>query len=329
MTGANDCVVSLKGVDIYHTDDPFSNLSERTCMRDGELVLADVNLEVSKGEFVYLIGRVGSGKSSLLKTLYAEIPLLKGEGEVAGFGLRRLKRKNIPYLRRNIGIVFQDSVLDARLTVSENLRSRAAFYGITGKNAKITIEKIAEEFRLTDLLKRPYGKLSGGQRRRVDIARVLIHEPELLFMDEPTTGLDPATRGLVWEIVDNRLKNGLTVFLTTHYMEESVRADKVVVIDEGKIIVSGSPDELKNRYAHDKMRIVTDKNETTERLLYDKFGNFLYKNGAYEVNIPHTYSALNFLQENEVKDFEILKGNMDDVFLNVTGKTIGATGEVK
>ena len=285
----------------------------------------NISFTVEKGSLFAFLGVNGAGKSTTINILSGALNPSAGEVTICG----KVLEKEPEEVKKRIGIVFQDSVLDARLTVSENLRSRAAFYGITGKNAKITIEKIAEEFRLTDLLKRPYGKLSGGQRRRVDIARALIHEPELLFMDEPTTGLDPATRGLVWEIVDNRLKNGLTVFLTTHYMEESVRADKVVVIDEGKIIVSGSPDELKNRYAHDKMRIVTDKNETTERLLYDKFGNFLYKNGAYEVNIPHTYSALNFLQENEVKDFEILKGNMDDVFLNVTGKTIGATGEVK
>lgn len=292
----------------------------------GQLKAVDnISFTVEKGSLFAFLGVNGAGKSTTINILSGALNPSAGEVTICG----KVLEKEPEEVKKRIGIVFQDSVLDARLTVSENLRSRAAFYGITGKNAKITIEKIAEEFRLTDLLKRPYGKLSGGQRRRVDIARALIHEPELLFMDEPTTGLDPATRGLVWEIVDNRLKNGLTVFLTTHYMEESVRADKVVVIDEGKIIVSGSPDELKNRYAHDKMRIVTDKNETTERLLYDKFGNFLYKNGAYEVNIPHTYSALNFLQENEVKDFEILKGNMDDVFLNVTGKTIGATGEVK
>lgn len=292
----------------------------------GQLKAVDnISFTVEKGSLFAFLGVNGAGKSTTINILSGALNPSAGEVTICG----KVLEKEPEEVKKRIGIVFQDSVLDARLTVSENLRSRAAFYGITGKNAKITIEKIAEEFRLTDLLKRPYGKLSGGQRRRVDIARALIHEPELLFMDEPTTGLDPATRGLVWEIVDNRLKNGLTVFLTTHYMEESVRADKVVVIDEGKIIVSGSPDELKNRYAHDKMRIVTDKNETTERLLYDKFGNFLHKNGAYEVNIPHTYSALNFLQENEVKDFEILKGNMDDVFLNVTGKTIGATGEVK
>ena len=292
----------------------------------GQLKAVDnISFTVEKGSLFAFLGVNGAGKSTTINILSGALNPSAGEVTICG----KVLEKEPEEVKKRIGIVFQDSVLDARLTVSENLRSRAAFYGITGKNAKITIEKIAEEFRLTDLLKRPYGKLSGGQRRRVDIARALIHEPELLFMDEPTTGLDPATRGLVWEIVDNRLKKGLTVFLTTHYMEESVRADKVVVIDEGKIIVSGSPDELKNRYAHDKMRIVTDKNETTERLLYDKFGNFLYKNGAYEVNIPHTYSALNFLQENEVKDFEILKGNMDDVFLNVTGKTIGATGDDK
>ncbi len=285
----------------------------------------DISFTVGKGSLFAFLGVNGAGKSTTINILSGALNPSAGEVTICGKALEKEPEE----VKKRIGIVFQDSVLDARLTVSENLRSRAAFYGITGKNAKITIEKIAEEFRLTDLLKRPYGKLSGGQRRRVDIARALIHEPELLFMDEPTTGLDPATRGLVWEIVDNRLKNGLTVFLTTHYMEESVRADKVIVIDEGRIIVSGSPDELKNRYAYDKMRIVTDKNETSERLLSENFGNFVYKNGAYEVNIPDTYSSLKFLRDNEIKDFEILKGNMDDVFLNVTGKSIGTSGEVK
>ena len=222
----------------------------------GQLKAVDnISFTVEKGSLFAFLGVNGAGKSTTINILSGALNPSAGEVTICG----KVLEKEPEEVKKRIGIVFQDSVLDARLTVSENLRSRAAFYGITGKNAKITIEKIAEEFRLTDLLKRPYGKLSGGQRRRVDIARALIHEPELLFMDEPTTGLDPATRGLVWEIVDNRLKNGLTVFLTTHYMEESVRADKVVVIDEGKIIVSGSPDELKNRYAHDKMRIVTDR----------------------------------------------------------------------
>lgn len=285
----------------------------------------DISFTVEKGSLFAFLGVNGAGKSTTINILSGALNPSAGEVTICG----KVLEKEPEEVKKRIGIVFQDSVLDARLSVAENLRSRAAFYGITGKNAKITIEKIAEEFRLTELLKRPYGKLSGGQRRRVDIARALIHEPELLFMDEPTTGLDPATRGLVWEIVDNRLKNGLTVFLTTHYMEESVRADKVVVIDEGKIIVSGSPDELKNRYAHDKMRIVTDQDEKWEKIISEKFGNFRYKTGAYEVELPDCVSSLEFLGENKVKDFEILKGNMDDVFLNVTGKTISASGDDK
>lgn len=292
----------------------------------GQLKAVDnISFTVEKGSLFAFLGVNGAGKSTTINILSGALNPSAGEVTICG----KVLEKEPEEVKKRIGIVFQDSVLDARLTVSENLRSRAAFYGITGKNAKITIEKIAEEFRLTDLLKRPYGKLSGGQRRRVDIARALIHEPELLFMDEPTTGLDPATRGLVWEIVDNRLKNGLTVFLTTHYMEESVRADKVVVIDEGKIIVSGSPDELKNRYAHDKMRIVTDQDEKWEKIISEKYGNFSYKTGAYEVEIPDCVSSLEFLGEHKVQDFEILKGNMDDVFLNVTGKTISASGDDK
>ena len=217
MTGANDCVVSLKGVDIYHTDDPFSNLSERTCMRDGELVLADVNLEVSKGEFVYLIGRVGSGKSSLLKTLYAEIPLLKGEGKVAGFGLRRLKRKNIPYLRRNIGIVFQDLQLLTDRNVFENLRY---VMKATGWKRDMEINaRIEQVLRLVGLEMKHYKmpvELSGGDQQRLVIARALLNSPKLILADEPTGNLDPVTADSIVRLFHDIAASGTAVIMSTH-----------------------------------------------------------------------------------------------------------------
>ena len=161
----------------------------------------------------------------------------------------------------------------------------------------------------------------------MDIARALLNSPDVLFLDEPTTGLDPATRGLVWELIEKQRAKGLTVFLTTHYMEEAAKADTVVIIDEGRIKVQGTPDALKNDYSCDVMRLVTPKSAATEDLLNSANLNYSYASGAYSVKLHTLNEAVDFLNDHRFEDFEILKGNMDDVFLNVTGKKIGGDYE--
>ncbi|MBR1747137.1 MAG: ABC transporter ATP-binding protein [Clostridia bacterium] len=287
----------------------------------GEVKAVDgISFTVRRGSLFAFLGVNGAGKSTTINILCGALTPTSGEIEVCGYDVRTKPQE----VKKRVGIVFQDAVLDAGLSVIENLSSRAALYGYSPAECKARVERVLEEFRLTDIKKRPYGKLSGGQRRRVDIARALMHDPELLFLDEPTTGLDPATRELVWELIDEQRKKGLTVFLTTHYMEESARAEKVVVIDEGKVIVTGSPEELKSRYASDVLRVITERSSATDSL-FDGYGmTYSYENGAYEVRLKDLRDGVRVLQENpRFSDFEIKKGTMDDVFLRVTGKTIG------
>ncbi len=210
-------VVRLRDVAIYHADDPFGSVSEKKLLQQGEMVLSEVNLTVRPGEFVYLIGRVGSGKSSLLKTLYAEMQLLTGEGEVAGFDLRKLRRKDIPYLRRKIGIVFQDYQLLTDRNVFMNL-----YYVMkaTGwKNESEIRERIDKVLGMVELGAKSYKmpfELSGGEQQRLVIARALLNRPEVLLADEPTGNLDPVTADGIMKLFQKIAENGCAVVMSTH-----------------------------------------------------------------------------------------------------------------
>lgn len=210
-------VIRLKGVSIYHADDPFGSYPPERLVRDGELILSDIDLEVHEGEFVYLIGRVGSGKSSLLKTLYAELQLLQGEGEVVGFDLRCLRRKDIPYLRRRIGIVFQDYQLLTDRNVFMNL-----YYVMkaTGwKHESEIRERIDQVLNLVDLGAKSYKmpfELSGGEQQRLVIARALLNDPQVLLADEPTGNLDPVTAEGIMQLFEEIACRGCAVVMSTH-----------------------------------------------------------------------------------------------------------------
>ncbi len=210
-------VVKLKNVSIYHADDPFGSCSPSKLIKRGELVLSDVNLKVAAGEFVYLLGRVGSGKSTLLKTLYAEMPLLAGQGIVAGFDLRKLRRKDIPYLRRRIGIVFQDYQLLTDRNVFMNL-----YYVMraTGWKSETQIrERIDRVLGLVDLGAKTYKmpfELSGGEQRRLVIARALLNDPKVLLADEPTGNLDPVTAEEIIQLFRKIAARGCAVVMSTH-----------------------------------------------------------------------------------------------------------------
>ena len=224
-------------------------------------------------------------------------------------------------IKRMLGVVFQDSVLDKPLTVEENLMSRAALYGITGNAFDKRLQELVEILDFDEFLNRPVGKLSGGQRRRIDIARALLHRPEILILDEPTTGLDPQTRRLIWSVVSSfRKDENMTVFLTTHYMEEAAEADYVVIIDDGKISAEGTPLELKNTYTGDYITIydVDEKDIKALDLEYERIRN------GYRISVPNTKAATGLIIRNPqlFNDYEITKGKMDDVFLAVTGKTL-------
>ena len=229
-------------------------------------------------------------------------------------------------ITRKLGVVFQNSVLDQALSVRDNLRCRAALYGITGKDFAARLEELAGLLDFGDLLGRTVGKLSGGQRRRIDIARALLHRPEILILDEPTTGLDPQTRRLLWNVIATlRKKEGMTVFLTTHYMEEAADADYVVILDAGKISAEGTPLELKNRYTGDFITLYGQSEEVAKTLGV----NYEMLRGAIRLSVPDPAAATGLIVAHpEVFcDYEITKGKMDDVFLAVTGKKLGGGAE--
>ena len=230
-------VIRLRGVTIYHTDDPFGSRSEKKLLQQGELILSDLNFDINAGEFVYLIGRVGSGKSSLLKTLYAELQLIEGEGYVAGFDLRKLKRREIPMLRRRIGIVFQDYQL---LTVRNVFMNLYYVVKATGwKNESEIRKRIDEVLKVVSLEAKGYKmpfELSGGEQQRLVIARALLNRPRLLLADEPTGNLDPLTAEGIIRLFQEIARQGCAVVMSTHntaLIEEY--PSRTILFSKGKI----------------------------------------------------------------------------------------------
>lgn len=280
----------------------------------------DVSFKVKEGELFAFLGVNGAGKSTTINIISGTLNKDFGSVKVCGYDLD----SNADKIKSIIGIVFQNSVLDKKLTVYDNLKSRAALYGIFGAEFKSRLEEICKLFEIKDILKRPLGKLSGGQKRRIDIARALFHNPKLLILDEPTTGLDPKTRKIVWSVIEKlRKENGLTVLLTTHYMEEAADADYVVILDSGKKVAEGTPHELKSLYANDYIRVYSDVDKAEK--LFAGLGYKVKRERDYiEAELKSTSEAAEIIKNNpEVfADFEVLKGNMDNVFLKVTGKDL-------
>lgn len=280
------------------------------------LAVDEISFEVKEGEFFAFLGENGAGKSTTINMLCTILEKTSGDVRVFDYKLG----KDDDLIRDSIGIVFQNSVLDNKLTVKENLYTRAAYYGLSKKETAKRLEPFMEPFELNDIWNRNYEKLSGGQRRRVDIVRALLHQPKILFLDEPTTGLDPKSRKLVWDYIEYLRKNEkLTIFLTTHYMEETKDADHVVILDKGKIIASGTPSSLKSQYAKSRLVWYTPDTKENRQILSGR----KYTYDADHFNIYFEGDITEFLYENRnrIKDFEIIKGSMDDVFLNLTGKS--------
>lgn len=278
----------------------------------------DLSFRVKQGELFAFLGVNGAGKSTTISIICGQ--LRKDSGNVWIKGIEADKAGN--QTKRMFGVVFQDSVLDRPLTVRENLKSRAALYGITGLAFEKRLQELVEILDFRDFINRPVGKLSGGQRRRIDIARALLHRPEILILDEPTTGLDPQTRLLIWDIIEKlRVEEKLTVFLTTHYMEEAANAGYVVILDKGSIVAEGTPFELKNEYVQDTMSVygVTEEEIKTLGREYKKIRD------GYQLKVKNTAEATRLIVEHQeiFRDYEVVKGRIDDVFLAVTGKTLG------
>lgn len=281
----------------------------------------DISFHVNEGELFAFLGTNGAGKSTTIDILCTLKSFTKGKIVIDG----NILGKQDDAIRKSIGVVFQKSLLDPMLTVYENLKIRASFYGIYGSQAKKKIQEISDTIGMDDFMNRAYGKLSGGQKRRADIGRALLNTPKILFLDEPTTGLDPQTRVFVWETVARLQKEKkMTVFLTTHYMEEAASADRITIISKGQIMVEGTPQELKDKYANDVVKIVPkNKDKLLSFLSSNKLGYEII-GGAYVVNVQSTLHALDVLNQHadNVESFEVQKGNMDDVFLNVIGEKL-------
>ena len=282
----------------------------------------DLSFTVKEGELFAFLGINGAGKSTTINIMCAQLDKDGGSVTIDGKTLEDEPTE----IKKKIGVVFQSSVLDKSLSVLDNLESRAALYGITGSAFKKRLAELSQMFELDEIIKRPVGKLSGGQRRRADIARALLHNPKILILDEPTTGLDPQTRKNLWSIIsDLRKSENMTVFLTTHYMEEAADADYVVIIDSGEIAAEGTPLELKNKYTGDFITLYgADESEiaalgvTSEKI-----------RDAYRLSVSSTAEATRLIIKNPqiFKDYEITKGKMDDVFLAVTGKRLSGGAE--
>ena len=283
----------------------------------------DLSFRVKEGELFAFLGVNGAGKSTTINILCGQLRKDGGSVKINGFE----PTENPEKVKRALGVVFQNSVLDKALTVYENLESRAALYGIHGRAFKDRLQELSGMLGFGDLLRRTVGKLSGGQRRRIDIARALLHRPDILILDEPTTGLDPQTRKTLWDVVDNlRKTENMTVFLTTHYMEEAADADYVVILDSGKIAAEGTPLTLKNTYTGDFITLYQVSEEEIR-----SFGRpYEALRDGYRVPVDNTEKATQLILQHPAifRDYEITKGKMDDVFLAVTGKNLmGGAGK--
>lgn len=287
------------------------------CKKYGELVAVnDVSFFVKKGELYAFLGQNGAGKSTTIRMI---ITLLeKDSGTVRLNGMT-----DEDYIRNHIGVVFQDNVLDGLLTVKENLFNRGSLYINSKEDVSKRYEILADKLGLHEIANQRFKTLSGGQKRRVEIARALFSNPDLLILDEPTTGLDPETRQVIWRTIEDlRKKEGITVFLTTHYMEEAANADHINIIHKGHIVVHGSPSELKEKYSKDYFKVVPKTKKTLIDYLNQHQRTYEMVSDQYYIEIKDTQDTLNLISDikDNIKTFEVIKGTLDDVFVNVVGE---------
>ncbi len=287
------------------------------CKNFAELkAVNNLSFEVKAGELFAFLGQNGAGKSTTINMLIGT--LLKDNGTIV-----YAEKDNFEQFKENIGVVFQNNILDNVLTVEENLKLYGKLY--SKKNVNERYEEIANLLDFKSFEKKRFKTLSGGQKRRIEIARALFNSPKILFLDEPTTGLDPKTRIDVWNVINKvRNKTGMTVFLTTHYMEETADADRVVIIHNGCKIAEGTPAELKEKYSTDRLKIVPKDEKSFEEVL-NKAGIVWVKTADYyEIKVKDTEKEISLINQlkKEIKFFELIKGSMDDVFLNAVGENI-------
>lgn len=281
----------------------------------------DISFAVEKGELFGFLGVNGAGKSTTIRMLCTLSAPTEGRVTVEGLELGRDNEE----IKRRIGVVYQNNCLDNLLTVKENLAIRGALYEGDKRKLRKNLDTVCEVLELGEVLKQPFGKLSGGQQRRCELARALLHTPDILFLDEPTTGLDPSARRSVWSIIHTLQKEmKMTVFLTTHYMEEAAKADHIAMIDRGHLVQYGTPFSLKERFAKDKLRLFPREGAVQKILMdLDRLQiRYQQKEGLITVPIASTMSALPIVENYQgmLLGFEVVQGTMDDVFLHAAGE---------
>lgn len=282
------------------------------------LAVDNISFNVQRGSLFAFLGPNGAGKSTTINTLITSIKKTSGDLLINGCDID----SNKSFVKDKIGVVFQESVLDELLTVKENLETRGLCYNFSKKEIAKRIIELSSILQFKTYINQRYGTLSGGQRRRVDIARAIIHNPEILFLDEPTTGLDPQTRINVWEKINElRIKNSMTIFLTTHYMEETMNADMVAIIDNGKIVAHDTPENLRATYSSDLLKITFKNDDLFKESFIEEY---IVKNEIYIIPVKSSLEALKIINnfKNDIDNFEVIHGNMDDVFINITGHEI-------
>jgi len=279
----------------------------------------DISFYVEKGSLFSFLGTNGAGKSTTISILLTLLKQEQGSVHVNGYTVG----KHDDQIRKEIGVVFQDSLLDPLLTVKENLYLRGSFYGLSKKERDDAVQHAVAITQLTGFLRRPYGKLSGGEKRRTDIARALIHKPSILVLDEPTTGLDAQSRKNIWEtILRLQKERKMTVFLTTHYIEEAAESDFVVVMDKGKIVAKGTPEQLKTAYSAHQLVITPKDYAKMKEILQVDDDDFTEDRSMFYFNLDATTDAIPILNKyaDFISSFEVKMSSLDDVFLTITGK---------
>lgn len=297
----------------------FAIKVENLCKQYGEQqAVKGISFTVEQGTLFAFLGENGAGKSTTIEILCTLLKKSSGQVTINGFTLDA--SNDNADIRKSIGVVFQQSLLDERLTVRENILHRGKTYGLSKTQLTDNYQFVSTYLHLEDIEKKKYGTLSGGQKRRADIARALIHRPSILFLDEPTTGLDPQTRQFVWQAIKQlQLETNMTVFLTTHYMEEAAVAHQVTVIKQGNIVAQGTPDALKTKYAYDSMALVFQNAQEGVKFLEENAISYTENQGIYTIRLTSTLQALPLLKKAEplIASFEVIKGSMDDVFLHI------------
>lgn len=294
-------------------------ITDLTKNYDDFIAVNHINFQVKNGELFAFLGTNGAGKSTTINMICSLLAKTSGKIIVSGFDMDCEAEK----IRSCLGVVFQNNVLDDLLTVKENLTLRAQLRGLYDLELSTCLNELKAVFNLFDIWDRPFGKLSGGQKRKCEIAQAILHKPKILILDEPTTGLDPQTRTSIWKLIqDMQEKYGMTVFLTTHYMEEAATADHIVILEKGIIQAEGTPEALKNQYGKDTLKLWFDNLNNGAQQLQTMGYLPKLKTDHLLIAVDNSQEALKILENTTgFYDFELIKGTMDDVFLAVTAST--------